>query len=134
VPIGLGAGRLGNFINGELLGAPTTVPWAVIVNGEARHASQLYEAGLEGLALFVIVWWFSAKPRPAMSVSAVFLVGYGVFRFAVEFVRLPDEHLGYLAFGWLTMGQLLTLPMLVLGLFQLWRAYSGQSANIVASR
>jgi phosphatidylglycerol:prolipoprotein diacylglycerol transferase len=134
VPIGLGAGRVGNFINGELWGAPTTVPWAVIVNGEARHPSQLYEACLEGLALFVIVWLFSAKPRPAMSVSAVFLIGYGVFRFAVEFVRLPDEHLGYLAFGWLTMGQLLTLPMLVLGLFLLWRAYSGPPAGVVASR
>lgn len=134
VPIGLGAGRVGNFINGELWGAPTTVPWAVIVNGEARHPSQLYEAGLEGLALFLIVWFFSVKPRPALSVSAVFLIGYGVFRFAVEFVRLPDAHLGYLAFGWLTMGQVLTLPMLVLGLFLLWRAYRGQPAGVVASR
>ncbi len=134
VPIGLGAGRIGNFINGELWGAPTTVPWAFIVNGEARHPSQLYEACLEGMALFVILWLFSAKPRPAMSVSAVFLIGYGVFRFAVEFVRLPDAHLGYLAFGWLTMGQVLTLPMLVLGFFLLWRAYSGQAAGVVASR
>jgi len=134
VPIGLGAGRVGNFINGELWGAPTTVPWAVIVNGEARHASQLYEACLEGLALFVILWLFSARPRPVMSVSAVFLIGYGVFRFAVEFVRLPDEHLGYLAFGWLTMGQVLTLPMLVLGLFLLWRAYRGPSAVVAARR
>jgi phosphatidylglycerol:prolipoprotein diacylglycerol transferase len=133
-PIGLGAGRIGNFINGELWGAPTSVPWAFIVNGEARHASQLYEALLEGLVLFIIVWVFSARPRPVMSVSAVFLIGYGVFRFAVEFVRLPDENLGYLAFGWLTMGQLLTLPMLLLGFFLLWRAYYGQSAGVVASR
>ena len=132
VPIGLGAGRIGNFINGELWGAPTTVPWAFIVDGVARHPSQLYEACLEGLALFVIVWLFSARPRPTMSVAAVFLIGYGVFRFAVEFVRLPDEHIGYLAFGWLTMGQLLTLPMLVLGSAMLWRAYRGQPAAIAA--
>jgi phosphatidylglycerol:prolipoprotein diacylglycerol transferase len=132
--IGLFAGRMGNFINGELWGAPTTVPWAVIVNGEARHPSQLYEACLEGVVLFLILWLFSAKPRPAMSVSALFLIGYGVFRFAVEFLRLPDAHLGYLAFGWLTMGQVLTLPMLALGFFLLWRAYSGQAAGVVASR
>jgi phosphatidylglycerol:prolipoprotein diacylglycerol transferase len=134
VPIGLGAGRVGNFINGELWGAPTTVPWAFIVDGQARHPSQLYEAGLEGVALFLILWLFSAKPRPVMAVSAVFLIGYGVFRFAVEFVRLPDAHIGYLAFGWLTMGQVLTLPMLLLGLFLLWRAYTGEAAGMVASR
>ena len=132
VPIGLGAGRIGNFINGELWGAPTTVPWAFIVDGEARHPSQLYEAGLEGLALFLILWVYSARPRPVMSVSALFLIGYGVFRFAVEFVRLPDAHLGYLAFGWLTMGQVLTLPMLVLGCLLLWLAYRGQPAAVAA--
>jgi phosphatidylglycerol:prolipoprotein diacylglycerol transferase len=119
VPLGLGAGRIGNFINGELWGAPTTVPWAFIVNGEARHPSQLYEAGLEGLALFTILWLYSSRPRPTMAVSALFLLGYGLFRFSVEFVRLPDAHIGYLAFGWVTMGQVLTLPMLVLGLI-LW--------------
>lgn len=132
VPIGLGAGRIGNFINGELWGAPTTVPWAFIVDGEARHPSQLYEAGLEGLALFLILWLYSARPRPVMSVSALFLIGYGVFRFAVEFVRLPDAHLGYLAFGWLTMGQVLTLPMLVFGCILLWLAYRGQPAAVAA--
>lgn len=132
VPIGLGAGRIGNFINGELWGAPTTVPWAFIVDGEARHPSQLYEAGLEGLALFLILWLYSARPRPVMSVSALFLIGYGVFRFAVEFVRLPDAHLGYLAFGWLTMGQVLTLPMLVLGCLLLWLAFRGQPAAVAA--
>ena len=125
VPLGLGAGRIGNFINGELWGAPTTVPWGVIVNGQARHPSQLYEASLEGLALFLILWLYSAKPRPVRAVSAVFLLGYGVFRFGVEFVRLPDAHIGYLAFGWLTMGQLLTLPMLVVGGTLLWLAYRG---------
>jgi phosphatidylglycerol:prolipoprotein diacylglycerol transferase len=126
VPIGLGAGRIGNFINGELWGAPTTVPWAFIVNGEARHPSQLYEACLEGLALFVILWLFSSRPRPARAVSAVFLIGYSIFRFSVEFVRLPDAHIGYLAFGWLTMGQVLTLPMFVLGGLLLWLAYRDQ--------
>jgi phosphatidylglycerol:prolipoprotein diacylglycerol transferase len=132
VPIGLGAGRIGNFINGELWGAPTTVPWAFIVDGEARHPSQLYEAGLEGLALFLILWVYSARPRPVMSVSALFLIGYGLFRFAVEFVRLPDAHIGYLAFGWLTMGQVLTLPMLVVGCILLWLAYRGQPAPVAA--
>jgi len=132
VPIGLGAGRIGNFINGELWGAPTTVPWAFIVDGEARHPSQLYEAGLEGLVLFLILWLYSSRPRPVMSVSALFLIGYGLFRFAVEFVRLPDAHLGYLAFGWLTMGQVLTLPMLVFGCLLLWLAYRGQPAAVAA--
>jgi phosphatidylglycerol:prolipoprotein diacylglycerol transferase len=134
VPIGLGAGRIGNFINGELWGAPTSVPWAVVVDGQARHASQLYEACLEGVALFLILWFFSAKPRPVMAVSALFLIGYGVFRFGVEFLRLPDAHIGYLAFGWVTMGQVLTLPMLLLGFFLLWRAYRGQAAGVVAAR
>ncbi len=129
-PIGLGAGRIGNFINGELWGAPTSVPWAVVVDGVARHASQLYEALLEGLVLFVIVWLFSARPRPTMAVSGLFLVGYGVFRSAVEFVRLPDAHIGYLAFGWLTMGHVLTLPLLLLGLVLLGLAYrSGHSGR-----
>jgi phosphatidylglycerol:prolipoprotein diacylglycerol transferase len=132
VPIGLGAGRIGNFINGELWGAPTTVPWAFIVDGEARHPSQLYQAGLEGLLLFLILWVYSARPRPVMAVSALFLIGYGVFRIAVEFVRLPDAHIGYLAFGWLTMGQVLTLPMLVFGCLLLWLAYRGQPAVAAA--
>jgi phosphatidylglycerol:prolipoprotein diacylglycerol transferase len=89
----------------------------------ALHPTQLYEAGLEGIALFVILWLFSAKPRPTMAVSALFLVVYGLFRFAVEFVRMPDAHMGHLAFGWLTMGQLLTLPMLLGGAILLGLAY-----------
>lgn len=123
VPIGLGAGRIANFINSELWGAPTNVPWAFIVDGVARHATQLYEAGLEGLTLFVILWIYSSKPRPTMAVSGLFLLGYGVFRFAVEFWRLPDVQIGYLAFGWVTMGQVLTIPMLVAGAILLALAY-----------
>jgi len=134
VPIGLGAGRIGNFINGELWGAPTTVPWAFIVDGEARHASQLYEACLEGLALFVILWLFSAQPRPRMAVSGVFLIGYGVFRCGMEFIRLPDAHMGYLAFGWVTMGQVLSLPLVVFGCLLLWLAYRGRPAAVATGR
>jgi phosphatidylglycerol:prolipoprotein diacylglycerol transferase len=130
VPLGLGAGRIGNFINGELWGAPTTVPWAFIVDGEARHPSQLYEAGLEGLLLFLILWVYSSRPRPVMSVSALFLIGYGIFRFAVEFVRLPDAHIGYLAFGWVTMGQVLTLPMVIAGLWLWWLAWRRPAAAV----
>jgi phosphatidylglycerol:prolipoprotein diacylglycerol transferase len=123
VPVGLGAGRIGNFINGELWGKPADVPWAVIVDGVARHPSQLYEALLEGLVLFTVLWLFSARPRPTMSVAGLFLLLYGLARFAVEFVRLPDEHIGYLASGWFTMGQLLTLPMIAGGLLMLALAY-----------
>jgi phosphatidylglycerol:prolipoprotein diacylglycerol transferase len=123
VPIGLGAGRMGNFINGELWGKPTSVPWGFIVDGVGRHASQLYEAGLEGIVLFAIVWGFSARPRPVMSVAGLFLLFYGAFRFAVEFVRVPDAQLGYLAFGWVTMGQVLSLPMILGGLVMLAFAY-----------
>lgn len=123
VPIGLGAGRIGNFINGELWGKPTdfllgmSVPSLGIV-----HPSNLYEAALEGFVLFIILWIYSSKARPAMAVSGLFLIGYGVFRFSVEFVRLPDAHIGYLAFGWLTMGQILTLPMLILGAVLMFKA------------
>ncbi|UCG71776.1 MAG: prolipoprotein diacylglyceryl transferase [Chromatiales bacterium] len=123
VTIGLGAGRLGNFINGELWGRVTDVPWAFIVAGQPRHPSQLYEAFLEGVVLFVVLWTFSAKPRPTMAVSALFLIGYGTFRTLVEFVRLPDEHIGYLAFGWLTMGHVLTIPMILAGCVLMWLAY-----------
>ena len=129
-PIGLGAGRIANFINGELWGATTDVPWAVIVDGVPRHPSQLYEAFLEGLVLFIILWTFSAKPRPTGAVSGVFLVGYGVFRSAVEFVRLPDAHIGYLAFGWFTMGHLLTLPMIIGGILLLWLAYRQRPLSV----
>jgi len=103
------------------------VPWAVIVNGEARHASQLYEALLEGLVLFVILWVFSSKPRPVMAVSGLFLLGYGIFRFSVEFVRVPDADFGYLALGWVTMGQVLSFPMIVAGVILIWMAYSRQA-------
>jgi len=126
VPIGLGAGRVGNFINGELWGKPTDFALGMLVPGLGnmpRHPSQLYEAASEGLALFLILWFYSAKPKPTMAVSGLFLIGYGVFRFGVEFVRLPDAHLGYLAFGWLTMGQILTVPMLLLGSFLMFKAY-----------
>jgi phosphatidylglycerol:prolipoprotein diacylglycerol transferase len=121
--IGLGAGRIGNFINGELWGKTTDVPWGFLVHGEVRHASQLYEALLEGLVLFLVLWWFTSRPRPQLAPSGLFLVLYGTFRFLIEFVRLPDADIGYLAFGWLTMGQLLSLPMIVAGAAMLaWAA------------
>jgi len=123
VTIGLGAGRVGNFINGELWGKVTDVPWAVVVNGMPRHASQLYEALLEGLVMFVILWTFAAKERPRMAVSGLFLICYGIFRFGVEFVRLPDAHIGYMAWGWLTRGQLLTAPMIIVGIILMILAY-----------
>ena len=126
VPIGLGAGRVGNFINGELWGKETTVPWGVLYDGAVRHPSQLYEAALEGLVLFVILWWYSAKPRPYMAVSALFLLLYGVFRFIVEFYRVPDAHLKYLALDWVTMGQVLSAPMIVAGAVMLFMAYSAE--------
>ena len=131
--IGLFSGRIGNFINGELWGKTTDLPWGMLVNGEARHPSQLYEAALEGIVLFAIVWWFTSKPRARLAPSGLFLTAYAVFRILVEFVRLPDDHIDYLAFGWLTMGQLLSLPMLAAGLAMLafaWkrRAPSGNFA------
>jgi phosphatidylglycerol:prolipoprotein diacylglycerol transferase len=127
--IGFGAGRIGNFINGELWGKPTDVPWAFLVDGVPRHASQLYEALLEGLVLFVILWWFTSSPRPRWAPSGLFLVGYGVFRFAVEFVRVPDENRGYLFLGWVTMGQLLSLPMILVGLWMLAYAYRSNTPS-----
>jgi phosphatidylglycerol:prolipoprotein diacylglycerol transferase len=145
VPAGLGFGRLGNFIGGELWGKPTDGSWGVVfpsslpaeyaslpaeqlralhasgaLDGFARHPSQLYQAFLEGAVMLVALLWFSRKPRPRYAVSGLFALLYGLFRFAVEFVREPDAHLGYLAFGWLTMGQLLSLPLVALGLFLLW--------------
>jgi phosphatidylglycerol:prolipoprotein diacylglycerol transferase len=125
-PIGLGAGRLGNFINGELWGRVTDLPWGMVFPGagpEPRHPSQIYEFLLEGVVLFIVVGWFSAKPRPRRAVSGVFLIGYGVMRVLVEFVRMPDPHLGTIAWGWLTMGQLLSLPMIVAGAVMLALAY-----------
>ena len=128
VPLGLAAGRLGNFINAELWGRPTDVPWAMVfpnVDNVPRHPSQLYEFGLEGLALFAILWWFSSKPKPRGAVSGLFLIGYGVFRFAVEYTRQPDSFLGQLALG-LTMGQWLSLPMVAIGVGLLLAAYRSQ--------
>jgi phosphatidylglycerol:prolipoprotein diacylglycerol transferase len=132
VPLGLGFGRLGNFINGELWGKPSNVPWAFDINGVGLHPSQLYEALLEGLVLFIIVWTFSAKPRPYMAVSGVFLLCYGVFRFFVEFYRVPDAHLDYLALGWVTMGQVLSLPMILLGAGMLIVTYRNEARGAVA--
>lgn len=126
VPLGLGFGRIGNFINGELWGKATDVPWGVIYRGEKLHASQLYEAALEGFILFAILWWFSAKPRPYMAVSGLFLTLYGAFRFFIEFYRVPDAHLDYLALGWVTMGQILSVPMVLIGGLMLFMAYCSQ--------
>jgi phosphatidylglycerol---prolipoprotein diacylglyceryl transferase len=145
VPAGLGLGRLGNWIGGELWGKPTGGDWGVVfpralppelamldpavLRAEfeagglaqfARHPSQLYQVALEGVLLFAVLWWFSRRPRPRYAVAGLFALLYGLFRFAVEFVREPDAHIGYLAFGWLTMGQLLSLPLLALGLALLW--------------
>ena len=117
-PLGLAAGRMGNFINGELWGRVTDLPWGMVFRGAGdapRHPSQLYEFGLEGLALFALVWWFSSKPRPTGQVSGLFLLGYGGFRFLAEFAREPDSFLGFLALG-LTMGQWLCLPMILAGI------------------
>ncbi|EKE68286.1 prolipoprotein diacylglyceryl transferase [Gallaecimonas xiamenensis] len=131
VPIGLGMGRLGNFINGELWGRPTDLPWAMVFPSGgpvARHPSQLYEALLEGLVLFSILWWFSAKPRARGSISGLFLVLYGCFRSLVEFVREPDPQLGELG-GFITMGQLLSLPMILGGIALItWSLKKGAKA------
>lgn len=118
-PLGLAAGRLANFINGELWGRPSDLPWAMVFRNAGplpRHPSQLYEFALEGLSLFLVLWWFSSKPRGKGEVSALFLIGYGTFRFIAEFAREPDSFLGFLALG-LTMGQWLCLPMIAAGLW-----------------
>jgi len=149
VPLGLFAGRIGNFINGELWGHATSVAWGMrlpcdrfpqscaglpadAVWSLPLHASQLYEAMLEGLVLFLVLWWFSSRPRPVMAVSGLFLLLYGLFRFGVEFVRLPDAHIGYLAFDWLTMGQLLSLPMILAGALLLGLAYGRRPAPLAS--
>ena len=153
VPAGLGFGRIGNYIGGELWGKPTAGTffdgWGVVfpralpetfasmspaalrtqfetgaLNAFARHPSQLYQAALEGLVLFCVLVWYSRKPRPRYAVSGWFALLYGCFRFLVEFVREPDAQLGYLAFGWLTMGQLLSTPLILLGLYWLWKSRS----------
>ncbi len=125
VPLGLALGRVGNFINGELWGRPAEVPWAMVfplADALPRHPSQLYQAGLEGVVLFVLLWWFARRPRPLGQVSALFLLGYGAARFTVEFFREPDAHLGLLGLG-LSMGQWLCVPMLLAGIW-LWRRSS----------
>ncbi len=149
VPLGLGFGRIGNFIGAELWGKYTHAGWGVIfpttdpnvlalkldaqslqaqyaagaLDRFARHPSQLYQAFLEGLVMFAVLWWFSRRPRPRYAVSGMFALLYGVFRFAVEFVRVPDEQLSYLALGWVTMGQVLSLPLILLGLYLLWLSH-----------
>ncbi|WP_298054262.1 prolipoprotein diacylglyceryl transferase [uncultured Paenalcaligenes sp.] len=125
IPLGLAAGRLGNFINGELWGRTTDLPWGMVfpqaMDGLARHPSQLYQMGLEGISLFLILWFFSAKPRPQGQVSGLFLIGYGLFRFIAEFSREPDAFLGLL-WAQLSMGQLLSLPMMLLGAIIFYQA------------
>ena len=131
-PIGLGAGRIGNFINGELYGRITDVPWGMVgfpgAGPEPRHPNQLYQFFCEGVILFVIVWVFSSKPRPARAVSGVFVITYAIYRFLIEFVRQPDADLGFIAFNWLTMGQLLSFPMMLFGLYLLYTAYNSKQA------
>lgn len=152
VPAGLGLGRVGNYIGGELWGKFTGADWGVVfprapefpdwsteqlhaqfasgaLDRFARHPSQLYQAVLEGLVTFGLVWWFSRKPRPRYAVTGLFLLLYGSFRFLVEFVRMPDVQLGYLAFGWLTMGQVLSLPLIALGLLGLWLSRSAPTVQ-----
>lgn len=118
VPLGLAAGRMGNFINGELWGRATNLSWGMVFpqsgTAFARHPSQLYEMALEGLVLFALLWWFARKPRPTGQISGLFMIGYGCFRFLVEYTREPDDFLGLLAAG-LSMGQWLSLPMMLLG-------------------
>lgn len=127
--IGFLAVRCANFINNELWGRPTVVPWGFVVNGEGRHATQLYEAALEGAVLFVVLWWFTSRPRPRLAPAGLFLALYGCARVFIEFWRLPDEQIGYLYGGWLTMGQVLSLPMVLAGIVMLMLAYRRREAS-----
>ena len=131
-PLGLALGRLGNFIGQELWGRPADVPWAMVFPNDPlqipRHPSQLYQFALEGLLLLAIMLWFTRRPRPTCAAAGLFSLGYGGLRFIAEFFRQPDAHLGFQAFGWLTRGQLLCIPMILLGLYLLFRAYGGRSA------
>jgi phosphatidylglycerol---prolipoprotein diacylglyceryl transferase len=138
VPLGLAAGRLGNFINGELVGRVTDVPWAMVfpqVDGLPRHPSQLYQFGLEGVLLFVLLWWYAGRTRPMGAVSAMFLIGYGALRFIAEYAREPDNFLGFLAGGF-TMGQWLSLPMMAAGVVMLVWSYrrAGKAEPTVIDR
>ena len=128
VPLGLAFGRIGNYINGELWGKITTSPLGLYAPDQSgqwaqRYPSQLYEAFLEGFVLFFILWIFSKKDRPVMATSSLFLIFYGTFRFIIEFIRVPDSHLGYMALDWITMGQLLSLPMILVGLYMFYKSY-----------
>ena len=134
--IGICAVRIGNFINGELWGKPTDVPWAVVVDGVPLHATQLYEASLEGVLLFIILWWYTSKPRPRMAPAGLFLIIYSLSRITVEFWRVPDHHLNYLLHtSWVTMGIILSLPMLLVGLALVFMAYRRRepSGNFAAA-
>ena len=134
VPIGLATGRFGNFMNAELWGRASDAPWAMVFPTDplqiARHPSQLYEMMLEGVVLFLVLWVYSAKPRPAGAVTALFGIGYGCARTFVEFFREPDAHIGYLAGGWLTMGMLLSIPMIILGIAMLVWAYRNDERGV----
>ena len=132
--LGLAAGRFGNFINGELWGKSTDLPWGFAVTGpdgvtRVLHATQLYEGCLEGLALFVILWWYTARPRPRWAATGLFLLAYGTFRILVEFVRVPDAQPGYLFGDWLTMGMVLSLPMVLIGAGLIGYAYASRQAS-----
>jgi phosphatidylglycerol:prolipoprotein diacylglycerol transferase len=134
VPLGLMAGRIGNFINGELWGrvADASLPWSMVfpwVDQQPRHPSQLYQAGLEGLCLFLLLWCFSAKQRPIRAVSGVFLIGYGSFRFIAEYFREPDAGIFGHSYN-ISMGQWLSLPMIVLGAYLLLLAYRSEKKPI----
>ena len=130
VPLGLGAGRMGNFINGELWGRTTDVPWGMIFQHAGdlpRHPSQLYQFALEGIVLFIALWWYSSKPRPVGAISALFLIIYGAGRFLAEYVREPDSYLGLLSMG-LSMGQWLSLPMILAGIWMWVQAHKQKFA------
>ena len=132
-PLGLALGRIGNFIGQELWGRAADVPWAMVFPRDPlqlpRHPSQLYQFALEGLLLFVILLWFSRRPRPTWAVSGVFAIGYGVLRSFAEFFREPDAHLGFQAFGWVTRGQILCLPLIAVGIAMLYYAYGRPGAR-----
>ena len=136
VPIGLFLGRIGNFINGELWGRITDVPWAMVfprAGSQPRHPSQLYEAFLEGIVLFIIMWLYTRKPRPRMAPTGLALFLYGSFRFIVEFIREPDGYVDFLYFDWVTIGQALSLPMILIGALLIVLAYKRQSRHAAVS-
>lgn len=133
VPLGYFAGRVGNFINGELWGRVTDVPWGMVfphAGPEPRHPSMLYQGILEGIVIFIILWVFSSKPRPRMAVSGLFALCFGIFRFINEFFRQPDAHLGFVAFGWMSMGQILSIPLAILGIVLMVLAYKSPNSSV----